>query len=459
MNDFGMHSPGASEHGPLIFGIGAVLVLFMLWLGFRALRRKRLLQNLPTSKVQGAFIGLVELKGAAEVEDPVVSFLAEQPCVWHSYSIQEHWSRIRTETYTDSKGNTQTRTVHESGWTTVDSGEEQIPFYLEDDTGFLLVRPENAKVEGMRIFSRTCDRSDPLYYDKGPRHAVMNSDHRRSFTEDAIPLHQRIYIVGKARERRDVVAPEIAYDKDAPMYLISTRSEKQVTKGLGWQSWVWGFLGFILCIASFVIHDSYSGVDPGSNWTNYLLPATGYLLLWALSWVWMVYNSLVNLRHRVRQGWSLVDVQLKRRHDLFPRLVNVVKGIRDFEQTLQTELAELRSQMGATPPGEEGPDPKGCVGISRTIVERYPELKSDENFLELQEQLIETEQRIALARAYFNTIASQYNTRIQQIPDRFIGSLLGLEERTLILASNFERAPVEVSFSKRTDTPPERTRM
>lgn len=448
MNDFGMHSPGASEYAPLIFGIGALLVLLMLWLGFRALRRKRLLQNLPTSKVQGAFIGLVELKGAAEIENPVVSFLAEQPCVWYSYSIQEHWSRTRTETYTDSKGNTQTRTVHESGWTTVDSGGEQIPFYLEDDTGFLLVRPDNAKVEGVQVFSHTCGRSDPLYYDKAPRGAVMNSDHRRSFTEHAIPLHQRLYIVGKARERRDVVAPEIAYDKDAPMYLISSREEKQVTKGLGWQSWGWGFFGLILCIATFVIHDAHRGVDPGSNWPNYLLPATGYLLLWALGWVWMVYNSLVNLRHRVRQGWSLVDIQLKRRADLFPRLVEVVKGMRDYEKSLQTELAELRGQMGATPPGEEGPDPKGCAAVSRIIVERYPELKSDENFLKLQEQLIETEQRIALARSYFNTIASHCNTRIQQIPDSFIGALLGLKERKLMLAADFERAPVEVSFSK-----------
>jgi hypothetical protein len=107
--------------------IGAFLGLLTLWGAFRAGRRRRLVENLPTSKTTGVFIGLVELKGTAEAANPLTSFLAEQPCTAYSWSVDEHWSRTVTETYTDGDGKTQTRTRHESGWTTVASGGEMLP--------------------------------------------------------------------------------------------------------------------------------------------------------------------------------------------------------------------------------------------------------------------------------------------------------------------------------------------
>jgi hypothetical protein len=161
----------------------------------------------------------------------------------------------------------------------------------------------------------------------------------------------------------------------------------------------------------------------------------------------MVYNSLVALRQRVEQAWSNVDVQLKRRHDLIPNLVAIVKGMRDYDRTVQTELAHLRSQLSATPPGEPGPDPQATARTISAIVERYPELKADRSFLDLQQSLIDTEQRIALARGYFNDIASFYNIHLQRIPDRFLAFLAGLKPRALMTADKFERAPVEVKLA------------
>ena len=93
---------------------------------------------------------------------------------------------------------------------------------------------------------------------------------------------------------------------------------------------------------------------------DYVIAAMAYLFAGALGWVWMVYNSLIDLRQRVRQGWSQVEVQLKRRYDLIPNVVETVKGLRDYEQNLQTELVEMRNQMEATPPGVEGPDHRAC---------------------------------------------------------------------------------------------------
>ena len=100
----------------------------------------------------------------------------------------------------------------------------------------------------------------------------------------------------------------------------------------------------------------------------------------------MVYNSIVTLRQRVRQAWANVDVQLKRRHDLIPNLVTIVQGMRNYEQTLQRELAELRNQLVATPPGEPGPDPQAVATIFGAIQERYPELKANRSFLHLQQK-------------------------------------------------------------------------
>src|SRR5579862_631207 len=211
--------------------IGFLLGFVCLLAGLRDGKRKRLVDNLPTCKTTGIFIGLVELKGTAESERPLTSYLAECSCVHYVWSVDERWSRTVTETYTDSEGRMQTRTRQESGWTTVDSGGETELFYLKDDCGVVLIRPQGAKLEAGKVFDQTCGRGNALYYGKGPSGAVANSDFVRRFHEMAIPLYCGLYVLGQAREREDIVAPEIAEDKNAPMYLISVRSEEQVSRG------------------------------------------------------------------------------------------------------------------------------------------------------------------------------------------------------------------------------------
>jgi hypothetical protein len=433
-----------SDFAPFIPWIGVALAAGLLLLSLRAGRRKRLIDDTPTSKTTGVFIGLTEVKGTTEVASPLVSYLAASRCVQYAWSVEEHWRR--TVTYTDSKGRTRTRT--ESGWTTVASGGEMIPFYLKDDEGVILVQPHGAEIEAKPVFSETCGRAHPLYYGKGPAGGIMNSTGRRRFTEKAIPLHTPLYIIGHARERQDVVAPEIAHDKDGHMFLISTRSEERISRGYGWAYWLWGIGGLVLLVLGFVIRDNSAGLDPATRLPWYLLAADGFVLAWAVGWVWMAFNSLIGLRQRVRQGWGALDVQLKRRHDLIPNLVNVVKGLRDHESTLQEQLADLRSQGGATAPGESGPDFHGVTRTLIAVAEKYPELKAQGSFLELQRELVNTEQRIALARGYFNEIATFYNTRLEIVPDRFLARLANLQPQPLLAATDFERAPVEVTFAE-----------
>src|SRR4051812_5436207 len=118
--------------------LGALLAIACLVAAFRSGKRRWLVENLPTSKTTGVFIGLVELKGTAEAANPLTSYLAETECIYYQWSIEEHWSRTVVEHYTDEKGNSQTRTRTESGWKTVDDGGELIPFYLQDDCGVIL---------------------------------------------------------------------------------------------------------------------------------------------------------------------------------------------------------------------------------------------------------------------------------------------------------------------------------
>ena len=196
-----------------------------------------------------------------------------------------------------------------------------------------------------------------------------------------------------------------------------------------------------------VWRDGAQGRNLQRNWPLYLLPAFGFGTVVAGGWVWMVFNSLIDLRQRVRQGWAQVDVQLKRRFDLIPNLVSTVTELRDHEAKLQEHIALLRAQQVATPPGVAGPDYAACTKILVAVREAYPELTAQESFLDLQKSLVDTEHRIALARGYFNEIATHYNTRLEIIPDRFVAALGGLQPQPLMLVNDFEREAVAVSFS------------
>ena len=426
---------------------GILLSLLCLWGSLRLRKRHRLFHDLPTSKVRGVFIGLVEVKGFAESEEPFTSYLAEAACVHYTWQVEERWSRTVTETYTDSKGHRRTRTRTESGWKTVAQGGESGPFFLKDETGALLIRPAGAKIEPVNFFSTTATRGHPLYYAKGPPDSVMHSDHVRRFVENGIPLHAPLYIVGPARERADVVAPEIASHDDADAFLISTRTEDKVRSGLAGWSWFWWAIGLLITGIPLllVVFNTELSNPPPIEIT--LIPPAGYLLVWTTCWIWMVYNSLVGLRERVRQGWSLIDVQLKRRHDLIPAMAASVSALGSHEREVQEALAALRSQATATPPGVRGPDFDGLAGQVRVVMEKYPQLTAQPAFAALHKELVETEQRIALARSYYNDIATQFATRLEVVPDRWVGRLGAMRPEPLLEAGGFERAAVPVKLA------------
>lgn len=428
---------------------GAALVSFLILAGALSYRRKkRLIDNLPTSRVEGVFIGLVELKGTAESEVPLTSFLAEKRCVYYRWKVEEEWKRTEQVQSRDKDGKITTRTRTTRGWKTVAEHEQQTYFYLRDESGAIRIHPQGAKIEALKVFSQNCRKLEPLYFDKGPAHGIANSTGLRRFTEYAIPLHQSLYLVGKARERDDIVAPEIVCDPESPMFLISTRSAEQISRGYGCAYWILSLLGFIaIPVAHYFLWREHPDAERLEHMIRHGWPwYAAYLLIWLLGWLVMTYNSLIDLRQRLRRAWSNTDVELKRRATLIPRIVNVLQGLKDHEGWVLKTVTQLRTQTQATEPGTSGPDPSGCLGVVRSVVENYPELKSNEGFVRLQRELARTEERIALARAYFNEACTFYNTRIASFPDVIIARLAACHPHPLIEAANFERATLAINL-------------
>lgn len=401
--------------------IGSVAIFICLLFAFRSYKRKRLINDMPTSKAKGVFIGLVELKGKADCDTPLTSYLTETPCIYHKWAVEEHWSKRVTETYTDSKGHTKTRTKTESGWKTVASDMEMIEFNLCDDTGSVQIRPEKAKIEAIKNLSQVCGRSDPIYYGKGPAESIMHSDHRRRFTEYLLKPDSDLYIFGQSMERKDKVAPEISWEKGTPLFLISTRDEGKVSRGLGIKFWGLLILGLLAALGA-----AYFSLDRSFRFDReplspYIFSTGIYLTTAFLGWFIITFNSLKSLFRRVEQGWSQIEVQLKRRHDLIPLLEAAVKGLARYEKSTQEYLAALRGEMESS----------STIVAIKALIENYPELGSQSAFISLQKELIDTEDRIALARQYYNNIATFYNARVEKFPDMIVAKFAGLKKQKL----------------------------
>jgi hypothetical protein len=425
-----------SPASPWILAYAIVLALICLVVAFHFYQRRRLIDDTPTSKTQGVFIGLSELKGTAESESPLESYLAGSRCVWYSYKVEEHWQRMSV----DAKG----QPTSQSGWSTVAHGAEAVPIFLQDDTGVVRILPDGAAIHAQEVFKLEVKREDPLYYGKGPENAVSGSTHRRRFTEQAIPLHASLYVIGQARVRNDVVAAEIAASKGS-MFIVSMHSEKQTSDAFRLWYWLWLGIGAVVAVAGAGVY--YSQASPAASIAAPMLGAAGiYLAATFVGWVWAAYNSLVNLRARVCQGSSQIDIELKRRSDLIPNLVAAVEGYSLHESSLQQLVAELRSQQAAAFDTQTS-DLKGLATDLAIVAENYPDLKASESFLALQEALSDTEQRLALARDYYNSIATFYRTRLETFPDGALGKLLGFKPMALLETAGLERAPVVVKLA------------
>ena len=157
----------------------------------------------------------------------------------------------------------------------------------------------------------------------------------------------------------------------------------------------------------------------------------GVLVLLVI-WVIGMYNGLVRLRNQVKNAWSQIDVQLKRRHDLIPNLVETAKGYMKHERETFEAITKARSQaieaQGVAETGKAEGQLTEALGKFMLVVENYPDLKANQNFLALQEELTTTENKVSFSRQFYNDQVLQFNTRIESVPTNIIAGMFGFKQ-------------------------------
>lgn len=164
-----------------------------------------------------------------------------------------------------------------------------------------------------------------------------------------------------------------------------------------------------------------------------LIWAIVILLILAAGYVLLAYNGLVRRRNQVDEAWSDIDVQLKRRHDLIPNLVSTVKGYASHEREAFESVTNARAQaLSAKTPGEQAKAENELTSTLKTlfaVAEAYPDLKANANFLELQRELSDTENKVQAARRFYNGNVRDFNTAIQTVPTNIIANMFGFKGR------------------------------
>lgn len=167
-------------------------------------------------------------------------------------------------------------------------------------------------------------------------------------------------------------------------------------------------------------------------------------------WLIATYNGLIRLKNRVDEAWSDIDVQLKRRYDLIPNLVNTVKGYATHEKELFEKVTEARTRAMNAGTTQDKADAENMLsGTLKTLFavsENYPDLKANTNFLELQRELSDTENKIQASRRFFNGNVMEYNTKIQVFPTNLFAGMLNFTKREFFEIDEAQREPVNVAF-------------
>lgn len=167
-------------------------------------------------------------------------------------------------------------------------------------------------------------------------------------------------------------------------------------------------------------------------------------------WFIAVYNGLITLRNRTDEAWSDIDVQLKRRHDLIPNLVNTVKGYATHERELFENVTQARAAaMGAKSPEESAKAENQLTAALKTlfaVAENYPELRASENFSKLQDELSDTENKIQASRRFYNGNVRDFNTKLQKFPTNLVAGMLGFKKYEFFEIEQMERETPEVKF-------------
>jgi len=170
-----------------------------------------------------------------------------------------------------------------------------------------------------------------------------------------------------------------------------------------------------------------------------------------LVWIIIIYNGLIAMRNNVQNAWKQIDVQLKRRHDLIPNLVTTVKGSMEFEQDTLEKVISARARAVSAPTTVTKAEAENtltqALGKLFAVMESYPVLKSNQNVMQLQEELTSTENKISFARQLYNDLVANYRIKLQVFPNNFIASLFNFQSEDYFGAEEADRAVPTANLS------------
>lgn len=375
--------------------IGLVVTLGGALLSFMFIRVKRMQENLPTSKTTGVTYGITEVCGELIPEDDnalLTGPLSGRRCTWFRYVVREKRGSGKN-----------------SHWVTIEDRTGKQPFYCRDDEGQLRVFPTNAEII--------------------TRHSSSKHRGNRTYTEKRLEPRDNLYLLGKAvtdRTRGDTLV--LRHEKGTP-YIISNLSEREVmlrkaAAGMAFMSAAVSAMFFCLLLA-YGSNGQFSSMD-------FILASLAAPVFLMVIMLIIMFNDLIFLKKRCARGWANIQVSLKKRADLVPRLQRVVERYISHEKSLLAHISELRThQQGISNPSpEQGEQVKQYLAREHAFIdklqvtlEQYPELKANRMMADMHRSLVKLENEIAMIRRGFNDAVTEYNTRIQKIPDNLLAKI------------------------------------
>lgn len=398
----------------IMIGAGVVGVMAFIW-GFRRIRFKRCMENIPTSPTLGAAYGLTELKGHVVLqahEKPLKGPLSHQPCVQYHYHVKERRGSGK-----------------KSSWVTVINEHRAHPFWCQDAEGKLFVNPQGAEIFSVHKSSRRLGN--------------------RSYSETRLEVGDPLYAIGEC-----VIEPNrgdrlyMRKPEEKVPFILGNLTEGQIMLRVAAS-------GIHMLNASFaailLMGLLLFGLTGSFGPTDYLAAALFGPLFMSVTTLALHYNDLVFLRQRASRNWSNIDVSLKKRVDLVPRLEEIAKGFREHERDVQEAVTDLRNLYA--PGVTRNPDAVGeymgqeasLLGRLMIRVENHPELRAQPVFANFARTLILLENEIALMRKGYNDAVERYNTRIESFPDVLFARWFGFKARKFLMAeSDVIRVPPDM---------------
>jgi hypothetical protein len=414
---------------PATFAVLGGGFLVLVHLGFRALQQRRIVVGIPTSAAAGVHIGLNRVQGAPQpLGKTLVSPLTRTECAGWSSRVEEEWRK-----------ESMWRWRRRPRWRVVAEQTSEGDFDLVDDSGAIRVAIAGATITGYCAYRREIPEDDPEFLEVAPAPEAPGGTGRRRVVELVIPLATATTVVGTARLRDDAPRPELTWDPDDRRLMVSsiglsTAAARQVVTAV---ALLLGAVG-LLAIAPLAIRPSdteyWRAVEESDEWIPLLV--IGAALVFVAYWVRYLFNDFVGLRERVARAHSLIAVELQRRHDLLPALAKVVSEGAQHERELLANLTQARvSNQGVS--GFEQVDSADTDAAAEMIAvaERQPELRADEGFRQIQASIVDSENRIALARRFYNDSVTLYNERRAEMPASIVASVFRFRSAMLYRAN------------------------